>query len=673
MRLQKLLFMFFAVAVSLVYYCGLSYAITVEVGSAGTYSTIQNGYGACVSGGGGTIQVQTGTYVENDLFNNNISAALVGGYYSGFSTNSGEYSTIAGTLTIRNGTTNLWNITLSPVPAVTLVSIAITPGNFSIPLGSTEQFAATGTYSDGSTQTLTSSVAWSSSATSVATIAAGGKATSVSAGATTITATSGSIVGITTLTVNPPALETIAVTPATSSIAAGSTDQFTATGTYSNNSTQNITTSVTWSSSNTSVATVNSSGVATGVAAGTTTITATSGSASPGSYVLTVTSSGGGTNNVLAVTVNGSQCNSSINAGYTNDPCVTVTVCTPGTSNCVTVNSILLDTGSYGLRIFKQALGGVSLTQVASGSGSLATCALFGGGTSDWGPVQMASVILGNEPAVQVPIQVIDYTFPTTSAANRACPGSDETPALTGFNGILGVGFLVQDCGSTCVTSASPGLYFSCSGTRCSATAVPLVNQVSNPVAFLPTDNNGLIVELPTVAASGVPSLNGSVVFGIGTQANNTPSVVTPSGVTTYPLDPTIWNFNTTFSGVPFNDASFIDTGSNALFFPSPTSGTYNGALPDCTDGSGYFCPNATTSFQATIAGYLGSPTGTVNFQIGNFTNLTNSSNMVFSDIGVDSGGLGFDWGLPFFFGKNVFIGIEGTTSTLGAGPYFGF
>ncbi len=126
--------------------------------------------------------------------------------------------------------------------------------------------------------------------------------------------------------------------------------------------------------------------------------------------------------NVLAVTVNGSTCDSSINAGYVNDPCVSVTVCTPGTSNCVAINSILLDTGSYGLRIFKQALGSVSLMQVtsgSSGSGSLAECIQFADNTSDWGPVQMASVTLGNEPAVQIPIQVIDSTFGTVPRLMR--------------------------------------------------------------------------------------------------------------------------------------------------------------------------------------------------------------------------------------------------------------
>src|ERR1700687_2414070 len=66
--------------------------------------------------------------------------------------------------------------------------------------------------------------------------------------------------------------------------------------------------------------------------------------------------------NVLSITVNGSLCSASTSAGYPNKPCVSVTICKPGTSTCQTIDDILLDTGSFGLRIFKQVLA-VSLTQ----------------------------------------------------------------------------------------------------------------------------------------------------------------------------------------------------------------------------------------------------------------------------------------------------------------------
>ena len=173
-------------------------------------------------------------------------------------------------------------LTVNPAGA-TLQSIAVTPGSPSIVAGNTQQFTATGTYSDNSTKNITTSVAWKSSNTAFATIgAATGLATGVAAGTTQITATQGSVVSPNdALTVTPATvtLQSIAVTPASPSVGIGNTQQFTATGTYSDNSMKNISSSVTWASSSASFATIGATtGLATGVAVGTTEITATLGS-----------------------------------------------------------------------------------------------------------------------------------------------------------------------------------------------------------------------------------------------------------------------------------------------------------------------------------------------------------------------------------------------------------
>jgi uncharacterized protein YjdB len=199
----------------------------------------------------------------------------------------------AGSTTITatdNGASATASLTVT-APAATLSSIAVTPASVSLIAGNTQQFTATGTYSDGSTVNLTSAVTWSSSTTAVATINAAGLATAASAGSTTITATDGSVSGTASLSVTappPPTLSTIAVTPASASIAAGSTQPFTATATYSDGSTSNITSTATWASSNNAVATVNASGVATGVSAGSASISATLNGVT-GSSALTVT------------------------------------------------------------------------------------------------------------------------------------------------------------------------------------------------------------------------------------------------------------------------------------------------------------------------------------------------------------------------------------------------
>ena len=170
-----------------------------------------------------------------------------------------------------------------------LSSISVTPDNSIMPAGSDKLFAATGTYSDGTSNDIRRQVTWSSANTTVAKVSQSGLVTAVAAGAATITATQGSISGETILTVTPLTLFSISVTHPNQSMPAGVTQQFRAIGIYSEGTTSDITTQATWSSSNPSVATVNSSGLITAVAAGTATITATFGGMS-GNTVLKVTS-----------------------------------------------------------------------------------------------------------------------------------------------------------------------------------------------------------------------------------------------------------------------------------------------------------------------------------------------------------------------------------------------
>jgi hypothetical protein len=192
-----------------------------------------------------------------------------------------------------NGTASGMAGTINVLAPVTLTSIAVTPANPSIVAGTTQQFTAMGTFSDHTTQNITSQVAWASATTSVATINASGLATGVAAGTSTISATLNNVTGSTVLTVTPAAsLVSIAVTPANPSIAAGLVEPFTAVGTFSNNTTQDITNLVQWSSSDPAIATISNAaglqGVATGVAQGTSTITASL-NGKIGSTTLTVT------------------------------------------------------------------------------------------------------------------------------------------------------------------------------------------------------------------------------------------------------------------------------------------------------------------------------------------------------------------------------------------------
>jgi len=160
------------------------------------------------------------------------------------------------------------------VTAPILQSVVVTPSNPAIPLGLTQQFSATGVLSDGSTEDLTGVATWASTNTLVATIGNGGLATSHAQGNTMISATYLGITGSTLLTVAPPALASIAISPPNPSVHPGTSLQLSALGTFTDGSTQNITGSVSWSSGNSAVASVNSSGLVFASSAGTATITA---------------------------------------------------------------------------------------------------------------------------------------------------------------------------------------------------------------------------------------------------------------------------------------------------------------------------------------------------------------------------------------------------------------
>lgn len=171
-------------------------------------------------------------------------------------------------------------------PPPTLSSIAVTPANPSLKVGAQQQFTATGTFSNQTTQDLTSQVTWTSGTTATATITSGGNATGVAGGTSMITATMSGVSGSTTLTV--VSLSSIAVTPLNPTIPLGLQQQFTATGTFSDNSTQDITTQVTWDSATLSVATISTAGLASTLIVGTSDITASLGSITSPPSTLTV-------------------------------------------------------------------------------------------------------------------------------------------------------------------------------------------------------------------------------------------------------------------------------------------------------------------------------------------------------------------------------------------------
>jgi 6-phosphogluconolactonase (cycloisomerase 2 family) len=254
----------------------------------------------------GTVQqlTATGTYSDNSTQDLTASAtwAPTTSSIATVSNAAGSIGKVTalslGTVTITATQGGVTGSTMLTVTPAALVSIAVTPANASIAKGTNQPFTATGTYSDNTTQNLTTSVAWAPTTGAVATLsnAAGsqGLATALSPGTVTVTATLGTVVGTTGLTVTAATLVSIDVTPATATIRIGAThaQQYTATGHYSDLTTPDITTLVTWNSATAATATISNAagtkGLATGLAPGTTTITAALNTITSNSATLTV-------------------------------------------------------------------------------------------------------------------------------------------------------------------------------------------------------------------------------------------------------------------------------------------------------------------------------------------------------------------------------------------------
>jgi hypothetical protein len=361
--------------------------------------------------------------------------------------------------------------------------------------------------------------------------------------------------------------------------------------------------------------------------------------------------------NVQPIVVNAGPANSYFDGAFTS-----VTVCVPGQATaCQTIDGVLVDTGSSGLRLLSSALS-LSLPQQTGNTGApVAECLQFLDGFT-WGPVQAADVKLAGEQASAVPIQVIGAPAFSTVPPDCASSGTPEnTLASLGANGILGIGLFRQDCGIGCafVGASNPGLYYECPSLGCQTTAEPLTKQVQNPVWLFSRDNNGVVVQLPAVPIGGAPSATGSLVFGIGTQSNNS-----LGSATVLTVDAN-GNITTVFRGQSYG-SSFIDSGSNGIYFlDAATTG-----LPICPDTSDFYCPATLQTLSATNRGANGA-TSAVNFAVGNNDQL-NVNFTAFSEVAGPNPG-GFDWGLGFFFGRSVFTAIEGQGTPGGTGPYFAY
>ncbi len=395
--------------------------------------------------------------------------------------------------------------------------------------------------------------------------------------------------------------------------------------------------------------------------------------------------------NVATVTLDGGPAALAAGSeGYTafNEPYVTITLCAPGsTTNCQTIDHIILDTGSVGLRIIQPVIRASLLaalpTTIDAASNPIGECYQYVNSYA-FGSVRKAEFTIAGETVGALPLQVI-ADIGVFAAVPSSCSSGGGAAILTvqdfGANGILGVGTTPTDCGTQCTTTggSSAAAYYDCPATGCGATiaraastAAPF-EQLPNPVAAFAVDNNGTIITLPAVPQSGVASLTGTVTFGIGTQADNTLTAATVLPVTTSlsRLGPGV--LTATYKGEALTQ-SFLDSGSNDYFF-------IDTSLAPCTDQDliAFYCPaapvvlspvlTATNGFTASLTVTLYSPLGV----LGSTTaapGLGINPTLVMPPLPLANS---FDFGLPFFFGRTIYTAIEGRQAATTTGPYIAF
>jgi hypothetical protein len=301
-----------------------------------------------------------------------------------------------------------------------------------------------------------------------------------------------------------------------------------------------------------------------------------------------------------------------------------------------------------------------------------AECVGYLAGAQQWGAVVQADVILGGETASGVNMQEIDGNTPSGIPADSNCAsGAATSPTDSSYNGVIGVGFLSNDCGSGCVSAQATNYYRCSDNSPCVPTPISPSYQVQNPISKMTEDfNNGISITLPSIGYCGRTDLTGYLTLGVGTLENNTPPVTT----NVLSADPTDLTILTTFEGQPYK--GYIDSGTNTFNF-TPI-GSSAAELTNCgstSEAPGFFCPTDNPTYSATMQSYSGGPLIPVTFQIVNALSLVDSNNTAFATLGSNGGTAGeFDWGISFFFGRTVYVVQKDKSAPgLGVGPLWAF
>ena len=333
-----------------------------------------------------------------------------------------------------------------------------------------------------------------------------------------------------------------------------------------------------------------------------------------------------------------------------NVPFVTVTVCVPGGA-CAEIDHVMVDTGSWGLRLNASALPStLALPEVATTDGAAAAqCVKFLGGFA-WGSVRRADVQLAGQRISSLPVHLMADTDARFATVPTSCASAGANLASRlDAKGILGVGMMRYDCGSACATSAAPAMYFGCGAAGCTPATIPVASQVVNPISMLATHNNGVALMLQQVPQGGAANVGGALVLGIGTDTNN------QLGSARLLAPDRSGQLSVTMNGRSL--PAYIDSGTNALLFPDT-------GLPRCGE---LFCPTQPMQLDVRLRSSAG---------VEQATSFTVESAPAWAAAAATIAAPWENetlWGLPFFFGRAVFVAMKDAPTPAGNGPFWAF
>lgn len=345
---------------------------------------------------------------------------------------------------------------------------------------------------------------------------------------------------------------------------------------------------------------------------------------------------------------------SGMNGDGINTMYISLTVCTNNSgTNCQTVDHIILDTGSFGVKINKSALPEsfvLSLPRVTTNAGNeVYACNTFGSGyvfaDEHYAVLNLAGTMTSN-----VILQVIENSPTAEIPDSCVAKGPFDDFANFGANGIIGVNPAIT------LSNSSLLLYKNINGiyeqlTNNEESNLPILNQ--NPLPSLTTNNNGFVVSIPPVPQNTNTNVNGTLILGINTETNNKITSQTNLVVASESDLSVVCNSACFYSKINNPESTIpavFDSGTNGWVFMSNT-------LPQCDYG---YCPASPTVWTSSVYSY----------DFAANESYTISATITADEV-VDGQSVSFavmpGWGYynynnqtlygsPFFLGKNVYV-----------------